>query len=105
LFYLRALYAERVPDLIVAVGAPAAAFVRRHRQQLFPEAPALFTAIDERRLQYSDITQNDALVAVRHDFRFLFESFLRISPDTKIVAVVNGDSPNELFWRTKFRKS
>jgi hypothetical protein len=31
--YLRALYAERVPDLIVAVGAPAAAFVRRHRQR------------------------------------------------------------------------
>jgi signal transduction histidine kinase/ABC-type uncharacterized transport system substrate-binding protein len=102
--YLRALYAERVPDLIVAVGAPAAAFVRRHRQQLFPEAPALFTAIDERRLQYSDITQNDALVAVRHDFRFLFESFLRISPDTRIVAVVNGDSPNELFWRDEIQK-
>ena len=102
--YLRALYAEHVPDLIVAVGAPAAAFVRRHRQQLFPKAPALFTAIDERRLQYSDITQNDALVAVRHDFRFLFESFLRISPDTKIVAVVNGDSPNELFWRNEIQK-
>jgi signal transduction histidine kinase len=102
--YLRALYAEHVPDLIVAVGAPAAAFVRRHRQQLFPKAPALFTAIDQRRLQYSDITQNDALVAVRHDFRFLFESFLRISPDTKIVAVVNGDSPNELFWRNEIQK-
>ncbi len=102
--YLRALYAERVPDLIVAVGAPAAAFVRRHRQQLFPEAPALFTAIDQRRIQYSDIAQNDALVAVRHDFRFLFESFLRISPDTKIVAVVNGNSPNELFWRDQIQK-
>ena len=102
--YLRALYAERVPDLIIAVGAPAAAFVRRNRQQLFPEAPALFTAIDERRVQHSDVTQNDALVAVRHDFRFLFESFLRISPDTKIVAVVNGDSPNELFWRNEIQK-
>ena len=102
--YLSALYAERVPDLIVAVGAPAAAFVRRHRQQLFPKAPALFTAIDQRRLQYSDVAQNDALVAVRHDFRFLFESFLRVSPDTKIVAVVNGNSPNELFWRDEIQK-
>ncbi|WP_334406535.1 hypothetical protein [Bradyrhizobium sp. AZCC 2289] len=102
--YLGALYAERVPDLIVAVGAPAAAFVRRHRQQLFPKAPALFTANDQRRLQYSDIAQNDALVAVRHDFRFLFERFLRVSPSTKIVAVVNGNSPNELFWRNEIQK-
>jgi len=102
--YLEALYAERVPDLIVAVGAPAAAFVRRHRQQLFPKAPALFTAIDQRRLQYSDITRNDALVAVRHDFRFLFESFLRTSPSTKIVAVINGNSPNELFWRKEIQR-
>lgn len=101
--YLGALYAERAPDLIVAIGAPAAVFVQRHRQRLFPEAPALFTAIDERRLQYSDLAQNDVLVAVKHDFRFLFESFLRISPDTKIVAVVNGNSPNELFWRNEIQ--
>jgi signal transduction histidine kinase len=102
--YLTALYAGRRPDLIVAVGAPAAAFMVRHRQQLFPEAPALFTAIDQRRVKYSDLTQDDAIVAVRHDFRFLFETFLRVSPDTKIVAVVNGNSPNELFWRREIQK-
>jgi signal transduction histidine kinase len=102
--YLVALYAERAPDLIVTVGAPAAAFMARHRQQLFPTAPALFTAIDQRRVKYSDLTQNDAVVAARHDFRLLFESFLRISPGTTIVAVVNGSSPNELFWRNEIQK-
>jgi signal transduction histidine kinase len=102
--YLNALYAERAPDLIVAIGAPAAAFLRRHREHLFPKAPALLTAIDQRRLQDSDVSQNDALVVVKHDFRFLFESFLRISPDTKIVAIINGNSPNELFWRNEIQK-
>jgi len=86
--YLQGLYAAHSPDLIVSIGAPAAAFIQRHRQQLFPTAPVLFTAIEQRRLQYSDLTQNDAVVAVTLDFRSLFESFLRISPDTKIVAVV-----------------
>ena len=33
--YLRALYASRPVDLIVAIGAPAANFVQRHRQRLF----------------------------------------------------------------------
>jgi len=101
--YLTALYAGRRPDLIVAVGAPAAAFMVRHRQELFPEAPALFTAIDQRRVKYSDLTQDDAIVAVRHDFRFLFETFLRVSPDTKIVAVVNGNSPTVLAARNSER--
>src|SRR3954465_6560780 len=33
--YLRALYASRPPDLIIGVGAPAASFLQRQRQQLF----------------------------------------------------------------------
>jgi hypothetical protein len=42
--YLRALYAKRPLDLIVTIGAPAAAFVQRHRRQLFSTAPMVFTA-------------------------------------------------------------
>src|SRR4051794_11311706 len=38
--YIRSLYADRrPPDLVMSVGGPAAAFVRQHRRQLFPEAP------------------------------------------------------------------
>jgi triphosphoribosyl-dephospho-CoA synthetase len=33
--YLHALFARHALDLIVSLGAPAAAFVQRHRQQLF----------------------------------------------------------------------
>ena len=31
--YLKALYAQRPPDLIVALGAPAARFVQQHRAE------------------------------------------------------------------------
>jgi signal transduction histidine kinase len=102
--YLKGLYAGHPPDLIVSIGAPAASFIDRHRPQLFPTTPVLFTAIEQRRLQHSSLTQNDTVVAVTLDFRSLFESFLRIAPDTKIVAVVNGHSPNELFWRDEIQK-
>jgi signal transduction histidine kinase len=102
--YLEVLYADHWPDLIIAIGAPAAAFIQRHRDQLFPTAPVLFTAIEQRRLKYSGLTENEAVVAVALDFRVLFESFLQISPDTKTVAVVNGHSPNELFWRNEIQK-
>jgi signal transduction histidine kinase len=102
--YLGALYGDQQPDLVVSVGAPAAAFVQRYRQQLFPKTPMLFTAVEQRRVKHSELGDNDTVVAVRHDFRVLFESFLRISPDTKIIAVVNGSSPNEQFWQGEMRR-
>jgi len=63
--YLRALYAKRPPDLIVSIGAPAAAFVQRHRQQLFPKTPMVFTAVEQRRVQFSSLTPLDAVAPHR----------------------------------------
>lgn len=102
--YLRALYGGQQPDLIIVVGAPAAGFIQRHRKDLFATAPMVFTTVEQRRVQTSALTENDTLVAVIHDFRFLFESFLRIAPDTKTVAIINGDSPNERFWQGEMRR-
>ena len=104
LAYLRALYADGPPDLIISVGAPSAAFFQRHRQELFPATPILFTVLEQRRVQYSSLTGNDTVVAVRHDFRVLFESFLAISPATKVIAIINGNSPNEKFWQAEMRR-
>jgi hypothetical protein len=49
--YLDRLYAEQSPDLIICIGAPAANFVQRNRQRLFPAAPMVFTAVEQRRVQ------------------------------------------------------
>ena len=102
--YLRELYSGQPPDLIIAVGAPATSFIQRYRQQLFPKVPALFTTIEARRVQYSAMTDNDTVVAVTHRFLVLFESFLKISPETRTIAIVNGDSPNERFWRGEMER-
>jgi signal transduction histidine kinase len=96
--YLRALFAKRRLDLIVSIGAPAAAFVQRHRQQLFPTTPMLFTVVDQRRVQYSVLTANDAVVAVAIDYLAAIENILRVLPDTKNVAVVVGTSSIEKYW-------
>ena len=60
--------------------------------------------LEQRRVQYRDLTNNDTVVAVKHDFRALFESFLGISPDTKVIAIINGSSPNERFWQDEMRR-
>jgi signal transduction histidine kinase len=96
--YLRALFPNDPPDLIVTFGAPAAAFVQRRRKELFPTTPTLFAAVDKRRIQQIGLSDNDAVVSVWVDIPALFENILQILPDTKTIAVVVGDSPNERFW-------
>jgi signal transduction histidine kinase len=96
--YLRTLYAGHSPDIIVAFGAPAALFVQRHRANLFPATPMVLTAIDQRRVKETALTENDTVVAVRLNIPILFGNILRLLPDTKTIAVFIGNSPNERFW-------
>jgi signal transduction histidine kinase len=102
--YLRAQYTEHPLDLIVSIGAPAAAFVQRHRQRLFATTPMVFTAVDQRRVQYSSLSANDAVVALRINYLSAFENILQVLPDTKDVVVVVGSSPIEKFWKEAIGK-
>ena len=102
--YLRALYTKHPLDLIICLGAPAADFVQRHRQELFPFTPMLFTAVEQRRIQRSSLTENDTVVAIAQNFPAIIENILHVLPDTKTVAVVIGNSPLERLWLEVLRK-
>ena len=102
--YLRALYAKHRLDLIICLGAPAADFVQRHRQELFPFTAMLFTAVEQRRIQPSSLTENDTVVAIAQNFPAIIENILHVLPDTKTVAVVIGNSPLERLWLEVLRK-
>ncbi len=102
--YIRALYVQRPPDLIVSIGAPAGRFIQQHRQQLFSSTPMVLTAIEQRRVQNSSLTVNDTVVAVKHDLPAIIENILRLLPGTKSVTIVNGASPLEQFWLGEMRQ-
>jgi signal transduction histidine kinase len=102
--YLRALFSKQSLDLVVSIGAPAAAFVQRHRPRLFADTPILFTVVEQRRVQYSTLTANDAVVAVWLNFFAVIENILRVLPDTKDVIMVVGASPIEKFWKEAIAK-
>ena len=58
--FIRSTFADRPkPDLIVTIAGPAGVFARKYRQQLFPDTPVLFAAVDERYLQDPPLSAND----------------------------------------------
>jgi signal transduction histidine kinase len=102
--YLHALYSKRPPDLIISIGAPAATFVQRHRERIFPAAPMILTVVDQRRVQYSILGPNDTVVAVSIDYHTAIGNILQVLPDTNHVAIVIGTSPIEKFWREEIAR-
>jgi signal transduction histidine kinase len=101
--YLDSLFAKSRLDLIVAIGAPAARFVQRYRQQLFPSTPMLFTAVEQRRVPLATLGKNDTLVAISTDFDSVIENIMRVRPGTTDIAVVIGNSPIEKYWLEQMR--
>ena len=100
--YLRALFADRPPDLIITMVSPAAHFIQRHRQDLFPSTPVIFAALDARAITDATLAATDATVAVSIDLNAIIENILRTLPNTKTLAVVMGDAPIERFWVKEF---
>ena len=98
--YIRSVFADRAkPDLIVAIAGPASAFARKHREQLFPDTPLLFAAVDQRYLGDAPLGENESAVAVVNDYSRLVEDILQVLPETRQVFVVTGAGPIGQFWR------
>ncbi|WIW49540.1 HAMP domain-containing sensor histidine kinase [Bradyrhizobium sp. 62B] len=96
--YLQSLYQGAKPDVVLSIGAPAARFAQRYRARLFPDAPLILTAVENRLIDRAGLGSNDVVVAIRNDFMASFENILQLLPGTKSVAVVVGASPLEKFW-------
>ena len=64
----------------------------------------VLTAVEQRRIQRSSLTENDTVVAVAINFPAVIENILHVLPDTKTVAVVIGNSPVERLWLEDLRK-
>jgi signal transduction histidine kinase len=103
--YLRALFAGRNLDLVVAMGAPAARFFLQNRSRLFPTTPLLITGADQRTLVDMALTINDTAVSVWFEQASQIENILQVLPDTTTIAVATGASPIEQFWVANLRRA
>jgi signal transduction histidine kinase len=96
--YVRALFAKRQPDLVMAISSPAISFIQKHRERLFPSVPAVFMGVDQRRISRIALTTHDALIVTDVDFNLIIENILKLLPNITNIAMVLGNSPNERYW-------
>jgi len=102
--YLNSLYQGRPPDIVLSVGAPAARFVQKHRERLFPAMPMVLTAVEDRMVNRASLTDNDTVISVHIDLLAAFGNVLQVLPDTQTIAVVIGTSPLEQSWLNELKR-
>jgi signal transduction histidine kinase len=101
--YIRSTFAARPqPDLIVTIGGPASVFARKYRQQLFPDTPILFAAVDERYLAGAPLSDSETAVSAANDFARIIDDILQLRPQTKQVLMITGAGSIGRFWRRQF---
>jgi hypothetical protein len=50
------------------------------------------------------LSSDDAVVAVNGNLGGFMENLLQLLPDTRTVAIVNGSSPSEQYWRQEITR-
>jgi FixJ family two-component response regulator/signal transduction histidine kinase len=102
--FLAAVFDPTRPDLVVAIGAPAAAFCSRHSADLFPGVPRLVVGLDRRREPGLRLGPESVAVAVDIRLSALRENILRVLPDTRHIYVVMGSAPLERYWEAELKR-
>ena len=90
--FLRAKYADKKIDVVVAVMAPALDFLLAYDDLIFPGTPIVFCGVDRRQLGARSLPSNVYGVLIKREFAPTLELALHLHPKTTNVVVVAGTS-------------
>jgi signal transduction histidine kinase len=90
--FLRAKYADKKIDVVIAALGAALDFMLANGSQVFPGASVVFCGIDRRELGARRLPPNFTGVLLKREFAPTLELALRLHPDTRRVLLVGGSS-------------
>ncbi len=103
--FFREKYREKMPDLVIAGGAPALNFLIEFRASLFPEVPIVHCAVSDRQVPTDLPDAGIVGIPLSGLFTDSLELALRVQPEVRKVAVVSGTSERTQEMLETFRKS
>ena len=90
--YLRAKYAAKKIDVVVAAMGPTLDFLLSRGDPVFPGTPIVFCGIDRREIEHRALPGYVTGVLVKREFAPTLQAALRLHPDTTRVVFVGGAS-------------
>ncbi|MEO8507602.1 MAG: ATP-binding protein [Betaproteobacteria bacterium] len=102
--YLRAKYAGRAPDIMVAFSDASFEFLARHRGAPFPGVPLVYASVSPTVLQRYALPKDVVGVSVEYDFGGTIEQALRWHPNAQRLVIVTGTSSRDRGWEARLRR-
>lgn len=96
--YLQARYAERPPDVLVAIADHAFNFLSARRDVLFSQSPLVFVAITNALLPQARVVQGTTGFPVSLRAAQTLDAMLAMRPGMREVVVISGASPTDRLW-------
>jgi PAS domain S-box-containing protein len=90
--HLRAKYADKKIEVVVAVMDPALSFLLNHGDDIFPGTPIVFCGIDRRNFGGRTLPSHVTGVLLKREFSPTLELVLSLHPDTRRIVLVAGTS-------------
>jgi PAS domain S-box-containing protein len=95
---LRYTYMHTKLDLVMVAAYPALQFAVRHRDELFPGVPIVFTEVHVGRIAGQQMWPGVTGVTETVDVSGTINLVLHLHPGTRNVAIITNDSPFEKYW-------
>ena len=99
--YLQEKYAARPPDVILAFLTTQFELAGQLPAELFPNAPVVFGALTEDKIERDRLGTNATGVAVRMDVKGALEVILKLQPETERIVVIGGTAPLDKLFLSK----
>jgi signal transduction histidine kinase len=97
--FLNAKYGDRHIDIVVTVGVSALDFALRHRPEIWPSAPVIFTAIDEATASRLSLPENVTGLTMQLTLRDMVSVGRMVVPNLRKIALVGDPLDRQTFFR------
>ncbi|MGX1420143.1 signal transduction histidine kinase/ABC-type uncharacterized transport system substrate-binding protein [Bradyrhizobium elkanii] len=97
--FLRHKYAQRPPDLVMTLGSAALPFIMKHRDEIAPNVPVVFTSISPQ--TYAAVRPPPQVTGIVSDFNLdrTLELAERLQPEASRLFVIAGSGDTDRRWQ------
>ncbi|BBC01941.1 sensor histidine kinase [Bradyrhizobium elkanii] len=97
--FLRHKYAQRPPDLVMTLGSAALPFIMKHRDEIAPNVPVVFTSISPQ--TYAAVRPPPQVTGIVSDFNLdrTVELAERLQPEASRLFVIAGSGDTDRRWQ------
>jgi signal transduction histidine kinase/ABC-type uncharacterized transport system substrate-binding protein len=103
--FLRAKYEQRPPDVVITLGSAALPFIVRHRDEIAPNAPVVFTSISPQGLSALRLPPNITGIISEFNLDKTLALAERLQPEASRLFVIAGSGEVDRRWQLVARKT